>query len=97
MDVSPKSWYIVWANIREGVIMMKRLVTVIVLLGFAFMVSGSAMAVEEKGTCDNPVKETIDGTATIKAQQPKPFASKGKAFDVLGRSIPTETDNSGKI
>jgi hypothetical protein len=76
---------------------MRYVVAAIAIISFVLMASNCAIAAEDKGTCDNPIKETIDKTSTIKAQQPKPFASKGKSFDILGNSRPTETDNSGKI
>jgi hypothetical protein len=46
--------------------------------------------------CDNPVKDTIDQTASIKAMQSKPYNDRGYVRNLLGNKVATCTDNSGK-
>ena len=69
----------------------------IVLISFVIMSSGLSIAAEKKGVCSNPVKETIEKTASIKEMQSKPAPKPSSKFDVLGNRLPAQTDNSGKV
>lgn len=72
-------------------------VAVFVLIGFVLMAAGYAQTAEDKGKCSNPIKETIDKTASIKEMQSQPAPALTYKHDVLGNRLPDQTDNSGKI
>jgi len=78
---------------------MKYLLAFFVLISITLLsVSAYAGQVRaHKSCCSNPIKETIDKTASIKNMQSKPAAHLSYTHDILGKKIPTQTDNSGKI
>lgn len=74
---------------------MKKVALFVVIALMAF--SATALAAgEQKSTCDNPIGDTIDKTASIKEMQSKPYGGMSYTRDVLGNKVATRTDNSGQ-
>jgi len=78
---------------------VKYLLAFFVLISIALL-SVSAYAEEageHKSCCPNPIKDTIDQTASIKNMQSKPAEGLSYTHNILGKKIPTQTDNCGNI
>ena len=76
-----------------------RLACLVVVLAIVAMSVPSLSFCGSDGTstlCANPIKETIENTASINEMRSKPACGMCSKIDALGNKVPTQTENCGK-